>query len=84
MATSRRPARCRGGGARGAKRDSAGFSLVVPMLNRPYEPRSKLLYVPRPPNGPLLRALWSLLDGIWGVLKGSWGVLAVFKGSLHR
>ena len=29
----------------------------------------------RPPNVPLLRALWSLLDGIWGVLKGSWGVL---------
>ena len=31
--------------------------------------------VPRPPNVPLLRALWSLLDAIWGVLKGSWGVL---------
>ena len=30
---------------------------------------------PRPPNVPLLRALWSLLDGIWGVLEGSWGVL---------
>ena len=30
---------------------------------------------PRPPNVPLLRALWSLLDGIWSVLKGSWGVL---------
>ena len=29
----------------------------------------------RPPNVPLLRALWSLLDGIWGVLKCSWGVL---------
>ena len=27
--------------------------------------------VPTPPNVPLLRALWSLLDGIWGVLKGS-------------
>ena len=26
-----------------------------------------------PPNVPLLRAFWSLLDGIWGVLKGSWG-----------
>ena len=24
-----------------------------------------------PPNVPLLRALWSLLDGIWGSLKGS-------------
>ena len=32
-------------------------------------------YLPRPPNVPLLRALWSLLDGIWGFLKGSWGVL---------
>ena len=31
--------------------------------------------VPRPPNVPLLRALWSLLDGIWGVLKGSRGLL---------
>ena len=33
------------------------------------------IYIPTPPNVPLLRALWSLLDGIWGVLKGSWGVL---------
>ena len=31
-------------------------------------------YLPRPPNGALLRAIWSLLDGIWGLLKGSWGV----------
>ena len=31
--------------------------------------------LPRPPNVPLLRALWSPLDSIWGVLKGSWGVL---------
>ena len=31
--------------------------------------------LPRAPNIPLLRALWSLLDGTWGVLKGSWGVL---------
>ena len=30
---------------------------------------------PRPPNVPLLGALWSLLVGIWGILKGSWGVL---------
>ena len=30
---------------------------------------------PRPPNVPLLRALWSASDGIWGVSKGSWGVL---------
>ena len=29
-----------------------------------------------PPNVPLLRALWSLLDCIWGVVEGSWGVLA--------
>ena len=29
----------------------------------------------RPPNAPLLRALWSLLDGIWGIFKGSWRVL---------
>ena len=28
-----------------------------------------------PPNVPLLRASWSLLDGIWGILNGSWGVL---------
>ena len=32
---------------------------------------------PTPPNVPLLRALWSLLDGIWGLLKGSWGVLEI-------
>ena len=31
--------------------------------------------IPRSPNVPLRRALWSLLDGIWGVLRGSWGVL---------
>ena len=30
---------------------------------------------PRPPNVPLLRTIWSLLDGIWGSLKGSWGLL---------
>ena len=36
------------------------------------------IYIPRPPNVPLLRAFWSLLDGIYGVLKGSWGVL-VFR-----
>ena len=33
------------------------------------------MYIPRPPNVPLLRAFWSLLDGIWGVLKSCWGVL---------
>ena len=32
--------------------------------------------VPRPPNVPLLRALWSLFDGIRRVLKACWGVLA--------
>ena len=37
--------------------------------------RGKPLLNPRPPNVPLFRALWSLLDGIWGSLKGSWGVL---------
>ena len=31
--------------------------------------------LPRPPNVPPCRALWSLLGGIWGPLKGSWGVL---------
>ena len=31
--------------------------------------------IPRPPNVPLLRALWSVLDGIWGLLKGSLGIL---------
>ena len=36
---------------------------------------SGLLSQPRPPNVPLLTALWFLLDGIWGVLTGSWGVL---------
>ena len=36
-------------------------------------PNIKLL--PTPPNIPLLRALWSVLDGTWGLLKGSWGVL---------
>ena len=33
----------------------------------------------RPPNVPLLRALWSLLDGIWGLLEGSWGVLVSYS-----
>ena len=31
--------------------------------------------LPRPPNGPLLRALWSLVDGFGDLLKGSSGVL---------
>ena len=33
--------------------------------------------LPRPPNVPPLRALWSLLDGICGILKGSWEVLVI-------
>ena len=37
------------------------------------------LRLPRPPNVPLFRALWYLLDDIWGVLKGSWGVLVYSK-----
>ena len=44
--------------------------------------------IPRPPNVPLLRALWYLLVGIWGILKGSWVVLVVrfrlLYGSLHE
>ena len=39
------------------------------------KPRLELSCDPRPPNVPLLRALWSLLDGIWALLQGSWGVL---------
>ena len=30
---------------------------------------------PRPPNVPLLRALWLRLVGMWVLLKSSWGVL---------
>ena len=37
---------------------------------------------PRPPNVPLLRALWYLLDGIWGLLNGSWGVLALIGAEI--
>ena len=33
--------------------------------------------VPTPPNVPLLKALWSLVDGFWGSLKGSGGVLVL-------
>ena len=39
------------------------------------EALDKNLQNDRPPNVPLLRALWSLLDAILGLLKGSWGVL---------
>ena len=41
------------------------------------------MHIPRPPNVPLLRALWSLLNGIWGVLKGSWGVHLMYIVSTH-
>ena len=37
-----------------------------------HQPAEGLL-LPRPPNVPLLRALWSLLVGVWGSLKGSGG-----------
>ena len=40
-------------------------------------------HLPRPPNVPPLRALWSLLDGIWGVLEGIWGVLVLNKGPIY-
>ena len=40
--------------------------------------------MPRPPNVPLLGALWSLLDGSWGVLKGSSGVLVYDLLQPHR
>ena len=54
------------------------FRLLVPPANDPsYQGRTtEAALPPRPPNVPLLRALWSLLDGIWGISKGSWGVLA--------
>ena len=45
-------------------------------ISGPRAPGVHILY-PRPPNVPLSRALWSLLDGSWGVLKGSWGVLDI-------
>ena len=35
--------------------------------------------LPRPPNAPLLRALWCVLVDIWGILKGSWGVLVLLS-----
>ena len=38
---------------------------------RTFRPRAVPELPPRPPNVPLLRAFWSLLDGTWGVLKGS-------------
>ena len=41
------------------------------------QPELQTLHKSRPPNVPLLRALWSLLVGIWAILRGSWGVLVV-------
>ena len=35
-----------------------------------HRPTCEFCGEPRPPNVPLLRAIWSLLDGIWGSLKG--------------
>ena len=40
--------------------------------------RSQAQGVPRLPNAPLSRALWSLFDANWGVLKGSWGMPVQF------
>ena len=37
----------------------------------------RLLLGPAPPNAPLLRASWSLLDGLCGVLKRSRAVLVM-------
>ena len=58
------------------------FWLLLPRLKPPFckpEPPThpNQVPLPRPPNVPLLRALWSLLDSIRGVLKGSWGVVVI-------
>ena len=45
---------------------------------------SRSVSLPRPPNLPLLRAVWSLLVGIWGLLKGNWGVLVCEVPILRR
>ena len=37
---------------------------------------------PRPPNVPLLRASWSLLDGVRGVVKGIWAMLRALQAVL--
>ena len=46
---------------------------------------SQAAKLPRLPNVPLVRALWSILDGIWGILKGSWAGESFlrFGGSLR-
>ena len=56
------------------------WSVVLPLEGgsgrcNPRNHVKQCTLVPRPPNVPLLRALWSLLVGIWCILKGSWGVL---------
>ena len=50
-----------------------GYDLGV----RPWGPSEEYgqEHLPRPPNVPLLRALWSVSVGIWCVLECSWGVL---------
>ena len=55
-----------------------GFTSATKHLTQGNNPKArthKLDSQPRPPNVPVLRAVWSSFDGIWGVLKGSWGVL---------
>ena len=42
--------------------------ILMEKCTKPYR-------LPRPPDVPLLRALWYLLDDLWGLLKGGWGVL---------
>ena len=54
----------------------SSLGLVFPVWSEiVYYSLSEPCSDPRPPNVPLLRPLWSLLDSIWGVLKGTWGVL---------
>ena len=38
--------------------------------------------LPWPPNAPLVRALWSLLDGIWRALKTTWAVLVYVDATM--
>ena len=44
-------------------------------FSRPQSPA--WIPLPRSPNVPLFRGLWSLFSGMWGLLKGSWGVLVM-------
>ena len=58
-------------------------AILLPKDRSPYNEDHSILElvrghrIPTPPNVPLLRALWSLLDGIWGLLRGGWGVLVL-------